>query len=52
MSIRLVIEKEYRNASKKKWGILHKGRKTKSLLEFLHDLRFVLKLLYNHRPNW
>ena len=27
---------------------LHEERKTKSLLELLHDMRFVLKLLYLH----
>jgi len=36
----MVIEKEQGNASKK-WGTLHEERKTKSLLELLHDLRII-----------
>jgi len=34
--------------SSKKWGNPARGAQEKSLLELLHDLRFVLKLLYHH----
>jgi len=45
----VIRPKEEWNASKKR-GTMHEQRNTKSLLELLHDLRFVLKMLYYH--NW